>query len=1453
MVEVVAPYNAEHTNPNTIVNIYWAPGSDPSAAGTVCQWGSGDRIFTFWQKAGLTCDGAPYDFGAYSLRAFSCQNTGCERYAEEIGIPFQVTKADLGCPQPKKMCNGDEKSCQNCLQDGIGIGGGPPGLNGGDGPGGKNGHGAFLNYAGGQVGRAGYPGSTEWNVTLGRYWSHEFAERIVADGSPNPEDHVWLLSQYATLKEWSGPDAGTGVYASAEPADEHRTLTWLGVGLGWELRDLDGTVDAFDDAGRWQSRTDRNGNVTEGFYDGSGILDYVTFPDGLTEDFDYDPTTGKLASITVLGVDGSSTQVWGYSWTGDDLTRVDRPDGTALVYSYDDGRFPGYLTRVTLEGTDPAITRVERAYEYDDEGNVVTTWRGDAAVDGPDATEIWHLAYDDPADPTVTTVTDPLGQESTYQLDRTDVAPNFRVTSISGSCPVCNLGPNAQLDYTDATNPSLPTSTIDGRGVTTATTYDANGQIVSRTEAVGESEARMISWTYDGTFPALVTSMEQPSVAGGSSLRTTTWTLDSANGNVTTRSLFGVEAGSALPTLDTVFSYNAAGQPLTIDPPGYGTDDVTSYTYDPSRGSLLPLTRSDPLPPSSTITTTFGYDPFNRRTSVTDPNGLETATSYDALDRVTEVRQLGPASPTDDLVTVYTFDERKDLTRITLPNQNVIEYGYDAAGRLTSIERKPDASTPGERTLYTLDAVGNRTLEEQQRWVDGSPGHWETVTSTAYDSSNRCQVDAVRQAPDTPEEAKTTFQYDCDGNLEQVWAPDRDPDADPPTTSYAYDVLNRLTTVTQDWEPAGGTPGSAVTRYGYDVQDHLVSVEDAEGNTTAYVYSDRDLLTHEQADAFATVADPSDPAICPPEPACNAGCGCTTHSYNLHGEEESWTDARGVTVGRTTDALDRVTELDFIDDTLDVHYDYDTAPGSCGSPSAPIGRLASITRDGQSIDSCYDHFGRLVQDGELGYTYDENGNRTEIVYPGGVTASYSFDFADRETGLEVTTPAGGTTPHAVASGATYLPAGPLAGLTLGNGASEIRSFDGKNAPTGIALSGLTGSLPGRSWTYATDPVGNVTEIVETADCTGGGSAVVVDPQTITTTETFRSCGDLQAGGGFSVESPGAVRFEAEGTIALADGFSVGTGASFVAGGLSELTRRTFGYQPPQDFLTSADGPWGTLDWTYDKIGNRLSESRDDGASADGYVYKANGAGGDTPILDLVNLAVVGTRDYTWDDAGNLNQVAAGANVIDFQLDQASRLAAADRTGSGGGVAAFLYDGRGFLRSAAETSGGTSSVAPLYDFAGLLHALRRQPTPTDPIDTTYVLYLAGRPVAQLAIDGAGAETWTYLTTDHLGTPLAATDEGGEITWQGGFEPFGGDWQAGTMAGASDNGIYLRLPGQWDDGTWDDCHLRGWGLLQRPPLVLNLPPAGTRGPIQPTTAPGWTSTPTPDRGRSGLSIF
>ena len=93
--------------------------------------------------------------------------------------------------------------------------------------------------------------------------------------------------------------------------------------------------------------------------------------------------------------------------------------------------------------------------------------------------------------------------------------------------------------------------------------------------------------------------------------------------------------------------------------------------------------------------------------------------------------------------------------------------------------------------------------------------------------------------------------------------------------------------------------------------------------------------------------------------------------------------------------------------------------------------------------------------------------------------------------------------------------------------------------------------------------------------------------------------------------------------------------------------------------------------------------------------------------------------------------------------------------------------------------------------------RREPGKTT---DSFILYFAGRPIALLdrltAVDPDSGSTASrrllYLTTDHLGTPDLATDESGSTVWSGGFEPFGVDY-----AGAQDNGVFLRFPGQWED--------------------------------------------------------
>ncbi|MCB1058164.1 MAG: RHS repeat protein, partial [Acidobacteria bacterium] len=632
------------------------------------------------------------------------------------------------------------------------------------------------------------------------------------------------------------------------------------------------------------------------------------------------------------------------------------------------------------------------------------------------------MSFDDPDLPVVTTVTDPLGEVSTYTFGRDNGSRKARLEELSGSCPACSVGPNTTLSYDDSNHPLRPTRETDARGIHTDTTYDAHGQVLTRTEASGTALERTTTWTYDTTYPALVTEIEQPSVAGGASMRTTTMTYNGM-GALTGRQITGTEAPSGAFVFTTSYVPTSEGQTASIDPPGYGTADQTTFVYDPTRGGLVLTQRTDPVIGS----TIFNNDAFNRRIEVTDHNGITTTTDFDVADHVTFVTQTG-TTPAEDLVTENRYDELGRLAMTILPRGNAIEYTYDPAGRLLSVERKPDdqPTSHGERTVYELDAFGNRTREEQQVW-DGAA--WQTRMTTEYDWLNRCQMHAVihETIPGTPPvQILTEYDYDCEGNLTSVWDANH-PSAgqtEIPGTFYVYDELNRLTEVEQRWGGGGG--GLSTTTYGYDVQDHLTSVTDAEGSPTTYTYSDRDLLTQE----------------------ASLVSGTTTHQYNEHGELTQTTDARGVTVARTIDALDRVILADYPDDSLDVTYTYDDP-----SVAFSTGRLTAITRDGNSVDYAYDRFGRVTQDGALGYQYDQNSNRTEVEYPQGVTAVSTFDYADRPTSLTVQRPGEPDLP--IATGATYEPAGPLNHLDLGNGLAETRPYSNRYFPGAISVAPTT--------------------------------------------------------------------------------------------------------------------------------------------------------------------------------------------------------------------------------------------------------------------------------------------------------------------------------------------------------------------------------------------------------------
>jgi hypothetical protein len=148
----------------------------------------------------------------------------------------------------------------------------------------------------------------------------------------------------------------------------------------------------------------------------------------------------------------------------------------------------------------------------------------------------------------------------------------------------------------------------------------------------------------------------------------------------------------------------------------------------------------------------------------------------------------------------------------------------------------------------------------------------------------------------------------------------------------------------------------------------------------------------------------------------------------------------------------------------------------------------------------------------------------------------------------------------------------------------------------------------------------------------------------------------------------------------------------------------------QYFLSGGDGPWGSLDWTYDRIGNRITETRD--GVTDTYDYVPNGGGGHTAtLLDQITLGLGGTRNYEFGDAGHLELVTAGANQVVFHSDDEGRLDALSRPVASQAVD-ILYDGRSFMQSTVDPASG-AITEPTYSSEGLLHALRRQETPTSP--------------------------------------------------------------------------------------------------------------------------------------------
>ncbi|MGL5857281.1 MAG: DUF6531 domain-containing protein, partial [Angustibacter sp.] len=783
-------------------------------------------------------------------------------------------------------------------------------------------------------------------------------------------------------------------------------------------------------------------------------------PDGVTTQYTYQ--SGLLIKRTVGTGTGASSWQYSYDGEGNRTATID-PTGITTTTSYDswgnqlsttDGA--GNVTAWTYNALNLPTSRtvtdtagpVTTTFAYDARGNLT---RHVVPLTGTqDATTTF--TYGDTAHPgDVTTVTDPRGKDTTltytaegFVASETNPAGHktswtytpygdpLTDTTPRGTCTGTDCGPAADWTTTRTYHPgsSLPATMIDPQGHTTSYGYDDDGRASTVTDARGN----VWTGTYwlDGTPRAVRNPQAQVTTTDLTPAGRTT-RVTAPDGGITTS------------------TYDSKGQLVTVvspegNRPGRTAAEkdarTTTLTYDragrPTKSSV-----PDPATPGAVLEQTTTYDTAGRQWRRTNPAGETSTLGYGPQNRITSV--MDPAGKTTD----YTHDHAGRLTTVTAPSNGtgrpVTSYGYDLAGNLIREAVKKDTTTDLV-TTYTYDSVGRQTETTSPRGTCAGCVAAEYTTTTGYYPD-----DTVKTVTD-PLGRTTRYAYTRNGQVASVT------DAKGSVRSFTYDPAGNLATATT---PASTGTGTAVTKYTYDTTGRAASVELPSSTTAA---PRKHSWTYDGAGRVKTFTNP---------------VGKTkTWNYNLDGHPTSLVTARGGTTGTITythDPLGRLTSKVFGDGTPTVSYGYDQAgrrktmtdavAGQVAYGYDPRGLIASIkrgtnpawaytyrdngapattTRPGTTtpLTVAYDLAGRPVSQGTpagtLAYGWTDDGQLASTAYPNGTVESQTWDRAGALA--SVTTRKGTTTlaSHVVNS---RDPVGNPTSITLTRGnSSETRSY-----------------------------------------------------------------------------------------------------------------------------------------------------------------------------------------------------------------------------------------------------------------------------------------------------------------------------------------------------------------------------------------------------------------------------
>jgi len=739
----------------------------------------------------------------------------------------------------------------------------------------------------------------------------------------------------------------------------------------------------YDGDQRLVKTTNPMGFVVEYSYDDGNRLVRVINENGVPTLISYHRSGGvkKLAScdfamsFTYNQVQ-NETYVCITTYSFDDLGRNSTKDGNCcglnIAYTYDDNN--NIVKKV--DGNSNA-----RLYSYDQRGNPVVV------TDANGASESFEYSDD-------------LNQIVSYS-DQLDNTTSFTYDAKGNLLTESNaMGGNKQYTYDAIGNVASYTNTL---GYTTEYTYDAFGYLnmvvlpdsatkITVYDAVGnlleatDENGGITYYKYDrlNRMTRVVNPLGYASFISYDAINNPVEYVDEL-GNTFLKEYDGLN--QLIVSTDAIggvtkYTYDSKGNKIEeVDPNGY----KYKYEYD-DKGRLV--VAENPVGDKSYFaydaagnktsytdwvgnTTTYFYDAnnnlikevdalFNERTFSYDANGRLVAETdflgnitlyeYDALGRT--LRTIDPLGNSETNV----YDSEGSLVVKVDGNGNSYKYKYDKRGRMYEVELPL-----GNRALYTFDKVGNRTSESY------AEGH---LIVKRYNLNNRL-VEVIN-----PIGLSSVYEYDSTGNK----------------------VLDSL-------------PNGNVVKSTFDANNRLLKKTDSEGLIALQTYDMGGRVTSLTLSDSVTIRfkhNAKNEVIEKIYPDDSS----ERFEYDANGLLAQKYDRSGARIEISRNPINQVTTTVAPDNTV-TNYQFDASGNLLATTDAKggassfaydaLGRQITITQpDGYSVEYVFDGNGNIIEksnsiNGSITYEYDANNRLLSKDFPDGTSCTFTYDNLDRIT------------------------------------------------------------------------------------------------------------------------------------------------------------------------------------------------------------------------------------------------------------------------------------------------------------------------------------------------------------------------------------------------------------------------------------------------------------------------